>query len=140
MFNDYEKVRNMVKKSFSEIEKEMVDKELTYEEIKDLMVKTLYQVAVEDKKGKVRVERVEMPQVLYGPPKMEEVEVHTVVMPQVLYGPPPRQNTEMHEMFGEGAVPKPRPKNPNETEEDYVSYLEKFYGTYFPNSKGPRAR
>ena len=96
----------------------------------------------------VVVQTVDMPQVLYGPPPMmreEEVTVHTVNIPQVLYGPPPIKNVEMSSMLNDDYIPgtnvrKPRGKNPNETEDEYLEYLEKYYGSYFPEGKGPKAR
>lgn len=167
MFNDYGKVKDLVSDSFDEIKKQMEEKELTYDEIKDLMVKALYQLKVEDSKGKSEVKRVVTPQVLYGPPPMEKVEVHEVVMPQVLYGPPPMEKVEVHEvvmpqllygpppmmqseeinvMLDDEYIPgtdvkKPRARKPGESEDHYLSYLEKYYATYLPNNgkeKGPR--
>ena len=166
MFNDYGKVKDLVSDSFDEIKKQMEEKELTYDEIKDLMVKALYQLKVEDSKGKTEVKRVVTPQVLYGPPSMEKVEVHEVVMPQVLYGPPPIEKVEVHEvvmpqllygpppmmqseeinvMLDDEYIPgtnvrKPRAQKPGETSDEYLEYLEKYYASFFPNGKGPKAR
>lgn len=146
MFNDYGKVKDLVSDSFDEIKKQMEEKELTYDEIKDLMVKALYQLKVEDSKGKSEVKRVVTPQVLYGPPPMEKVEVHEVVMPQVLYGPPPMmQSEEINVMLDDEYIPgtnvkKPRAQKPGETSDEYLEYLEKYYASFFPNGKGPKAR
>ena len=146
MFNDYGKVKDLVSDSFDEIKKQMEEKELTYDEIKDLMVKALYQLKVEDSKGKSEVKRVVTPQVLYGPPPMEKVEVHEVVMPQLLYGPPPMmQSEEINVMLDDEYIPgtnvkKPRAQKPGETSDEYLEYLEKYYASFFPNGKGPKAR
>lgn len=146
MFNDYGKVKDLVSDSFDEIKKQMEEKELTYDEIKDLMVKALYQLKVEDSKGKTEVKRVVTPQVLYGPPPMEKVEVHEVVMPQVLYGPPPMmQSEEINVMLDDEYIPgtnvrKPRAQKLGETSDEYLEYLERYYESFFPNGKGPKAR
>ena len=146
MFNDYGKVKDLVSDSFDEIKKQMEEKELTYDEIKDLMVKALYQLKVEDSKGKTEVKRVVTPQVLYGPPPMEKVEVHEVVMPQVLYGPPPMmQSEEINVMLDDEYIPgtnvrKPRAQKLGETSDEYLEYLERYYASFFPNGKGPKAR
>ena len=52
MFNNYEKVKRIMKDSFSEIMSEMDKQQLSYEEIKDLMVKALYLVSKENRKPK----------------------------------------------------------------------------------------
>lgn len=146
MFNDYGKVKDLVSDSFDEIKKQMEEKELTYDEIKDLMVKALYQLKVEDSKGKTEVKRVVTPQVLYGPPPMEKVEVHEVVMPQVLYGPPPMmQSDEINVMLDDEYIPgtnvrKPRAQKLGETSDEYLEYLERYYASFFPNVKGSKAR
>lgn len=149
MFNDYSKVKKILRSSFGEILSLIDEKELTYDEIKDLLVKTLYTVKVEDKKVE-NVQSVVMPQVLYGPPQMFKEEVHEVVMPQVLYGPPPIE--EIHVMMADGSldygegfiqgtnIHVPREKKVNETEEEYLAYLDQYYSKYFPEKKGGRAR
>ena len=106
----------------------------------------------------VEVHEYRAPQVLYGPPPMpeihevhaDEVEVHEHRAQQVLYGPPPMGKVEtrgeMADMFDDGYIPgtnirKPRARKPGESEDQYLSYLEKYYATYLPNNgkgKGPR--
>ena len=150
MFNDYENVKNILRESFSEILALMDEYELTYDEIKDLLVKTLYTVSKEDKKKAV-VHKVVMPQVLYGPPQMkQEEEVHVFTSPQVLYGPPKME--ELNIMIedsilehGDEYIPgtniyKPRDRKTYETDEEYVNYLDEYYGKYFPNSNNGKAR
>ena len=150
MFNDYENVKNILRESFSEILALMVEYELTYDEIKDLLVKTLYTVSKEDKKKAV-VHKVVMPQVLYGPPQMkQDDEVHVFTSPQVLYGPPKME--ELNIMIedsilehGDEYIPgtniyKPRDRKTYETDEEYVNYLDEYYGKYFPNSNNGKAR
>ena len=192
MFNDYENVKNILRESFSEILALMDEYELTYDEIKDLLVKTLYTVSKEDKKKAV-VHKVVMPQVLYGPPQMkqddevhvykepqvlygppqmkQEEEVHVFTSPQVLYGPPQmKQDDEVHVFtnpqvlygppkmeelnimiedsileHGDEYIPgtniyKPRDRKTYETDEEYVNYLDEYYGKYFPNSNNGKAR
>ena len=150
MFNDYENVKNILRESFSEILALMDEYELTYDEIKDLLVKTLYTVSKEDKKKAV-VHKVVMPQVLYGPPQMkQDDEVHVYKEPQVLYGPPKME--ELNIMIedsilehGDEYIPgtniyKPRDRKTYETDEEYVNYLDEYYGKYFPNSNNGKAR
>ena len=150
MFNDYENVKNILRESFSEILALMDEYELTYDEIKDLLVKTLYTVSKEDKKKAV-VHKVVMPQVLYGPPQMkQEEEVHVFTSPQVLYGRPKME--ELNIMIedsilehGDEYIPgtniyKPRDRKTYETDEEYVNYLDEYYGKYFPNSNNGKAR
>ena len=36
-------------------------------------------------------------------------------------------------------VRKPRPKNLGETDDEYLDYLDKYYGQYFNNGKGKGA-
>ena len=171
MFNDYENVKNILRESFSEILALMDEYELTYDEIKDLLVKTLYTVSKEDKKKAV-VHKVVMPQVLYGPPQMkQDDEVHVYKEPQVLYGPPQmKQDDEVHVFtnpqvlygppkmeelnimiedsileHGDEYIPgtniyKPRDRKTYETDEEYVNYLDEYYGKYFPNSNNGKAR
>lgn len=169
MFNDYGKVKRMLNGSFEEIQRLMNERELSYDEIKDLMVKALYQVKVEDAKSKVVVKTVEAPQMLYAPPQFmrEEVKVEHVEMPQMLYAPPqfmggetktvhvempqmlyapPQINREeISSMLDDEFIPgtnvrKPRPRNSSETDEEYLEYLDKYYGSYFQDNKGPKAR
>ena len=147
MFNDYGKVKRMLNGSFEEIQRLMNERELSYDEIKDLMVKALYQVKVEDAKSKVVVKTVEAPQMLYAPPQFmrEEVKVEHVEMPQMLYAPPQINREEISSMLDDEFIPgtnvrKPRPRNSNETDEEYLAYLDKYYGSYFQDNKGPKAR
>lgn len=93
------------------------------------------------------VHEYKMPQVLYGPPPMWKEE--RVVSPQVLYGPPPMSRKEsrgeMVDMFDDGYIPgtnvrKPRAKKLEETEDEYLTYLENYYATYLPNGKGKGPR
>ena len=147
MFNDYGKVKRMLNGSFEEIQRLMNERELSYDEIKDLMVKALYQVKVEDAKSKVVVKTVEAPQMLYAPPQFmrEEVKVEHVEMPQMLYAPPQINSEEISSMLEDEFIPgtnvrKPRPRNSNETDEEYLAYLDKYYGSYFQDNKGPKAR
>ena len=147
MFNDYGKVKRMLNGSFEEIQRLMNERELSYDEIKDLMVKALYQVKVEDAKSKVVVKTVEAPQMLYAPPQFmrEEVKVEHVEMPQMLYAPPQINREEISSMLDDEFIPgtnvrKPRPRNSSETDEEYLAYLDKYYGSYFQDNKGPKAR
>lgn len=65
----------------------------------------------------VKVQVVEMPQVLYGPPPMEETIV--VEQPQVLYGPPPKpkvfrvdtSNSELEKMLEDDEDKGINPRN-----------------------------
>lgn len=145
MFKDYDKAKKMLKGSFDHIIGLMDKRYVTYDEIKDLMVQALYELSKENEK--IEVHRISMPQVLYGPPpamKEERVVVERVEMPQVLYGPPQLNRTEMDSMLNDDYIPgtnvrKPRPKNPGETDDEYLDYLDKYYGQYFNNGKGKGA-
>ena len=145
MFKDYDKAKKMLKGSFDHIIGLMDKRYVTYDEIKDLMVQALYELSKENEK--VEVNRVSMPQVLYGPPsvmKEERVVVERVDMPQVLYGPPQFDRIEMDSMLNDDYIPgtnvrKPRPKNLGETDDEYLDYLDKYYGQYFNNGKGKGA-
>lgn len=191
MFKDYDKAKKMLKGSFDHIIGLMDKRYVTYDEIKDLMVQALYELSKENEKidvqrismpqvlygpppamkeERVVVEKIDMPQVLYGPPpamKSERVVVERVDMPQVLYGPPPAMKservevrpvpkmgvlygppqlnrTEMDSMLNDDYIPgtnvrKPRPKNPGETDDEYLDYLDRYYGQYFNNGKGKGA-
>lgn len=165
MFRDYDKAKSMLKGSFENILGLMDKRYVSYDEIKELMVEALYKLSKENEK--VETKTGTMPQVLYGPPPMQEV--HEVKMPQVLYGPPPmwkeervvvgpqvlygppsmsrgESRSEMVDMFDDDYIPgtnvrKPRAQKPGETEDEYLTYLENYYATYLPNngnSKGPR--
>lgn len=125
MFNDYGKVKRMLNGSFEEIQRLMNERELSYDEIKDLMVKALYQVKVEDAKSKVVVKTVEAPQMLYAPPQINSEEISSMLDDEFIPGT---------------NVRKPRPRNSNETDEEYLAYLDKYYGSYFQDNKGPKAR
>ena len=125
MFNDYGKVKRMLNGSFEEIQRLMNERELSYDEIKDLMVKALYQVKVEDAKSKVVVKTVEAPQMLYAPPQINREEISSMLDDEFIPGT---------------NVRKPRPRNSNETDEEYLAYLDKYYGSYFQDNKGPKAR
>ena len=128
MFRDYDKAKSMLKGSFEHILGLMDKRYVSYDEIKELMVEALYKLSKEN----------------------EKVETHTVTMPQVLYGPPPMGKVEtrgeMADMFDDGYIPgtnirKPRARKSGESEDQYLSYLEKYYATYLPNNgkgKGPR--
>lgn len=141
MFKDYDKAKKMLKGSFDHIIGLMDKRYVTYDEIKDLMVQALYELSKENEK--VEVNRVSMPQVLYGPPpvmKEEREVVERVDMPQVLYGPPQFDRIEMDSMLNDDYIPgtnvrKPRPKNLGETDDEYLDYLDKYYGQYFNNGK-----
>lgn len=98
MFRDYDKAKSMLKGSFENILGLMDKRYVSYDEIKELMVEALYKLSKENEK--VETKTVTMPQVLYGPPPMQEV--HEVKMPQVLYGPPPMP--EIHEVHVEEEV------------------------------------
>lgn len=168
MFKDYDKAKKMLKGSFDHIIGLMDKRYVTYDEIKDLMVQALYELSKENEKVEVHkismpqvlygpppamkeervvVERVDIPQVLYGPPpamKSERVEVRTVPRMGVLYGPPQLNRTEMDSMLNDDYIPgtnvrKPRPKNIGETDDEYLDYLDKYYGQYFNNGKGKGA-
>lgn len=192
MFNDYDKVKKILRGSFSDILKLMDEKNLTYEEIKNLLVKTLYKVSKEDSNSKdvssnnygknyevktvitpqmlyappsmpvkevihddIKVEKIEIQQALYGPPPMFEEKVETVEIigpefQQVLYGPPQveeinLQTDEVNLGYGDGYIPgtaikKPRAKLLEETEEQYLEYLDRYYSAYFPDNKNKRTR
>ena len=175
MFNDYDKVKKILRGSFSDILKLMDEKNLTYEEIKNLLVKTLYKVSKEDSNSKdvssknyevktvitpqmlyappsmpvkevihddIKVEKIEIQQALYGPPPMFEEKVETVEIigpefQQVLYGPPQveeinLQTDEVNLGYGDGYIPgtaikKPRAKLLEETENQYLEYLDRYY-------------
>ena len=156
MFKDYDKAKRMLRGSFEQILGLMDKRYVSYDEVKELMVEALYKLSKENEKVETRTGV--MPQVLYGPPPMpeihevhvDEVEVHEYRAPQVLYGPPPigkvETRGEMADMFDDGYIPgtnirKPRARKPGESEDQYLSYLEKYYATYLPNNgkgKGPR--
>lgn len=178
MFRDYEKAKRILKDSFAHILRTMDERELSYDDVKDLMVEALYELSKE--KGRVQVHKVTTgPQVLYGPPPVQKEEYFTapqvlygpppvqreefITMPQVLYGPPPKteevfvqmpqllygppkmDRVEMETMLNDDYIPgtnirKPRDKKPNETEAEYLEYLESYYASYFPDGKGPKAR
>ena len=156
MFKDYDKAKRMLRGSFEQILGLMDKRYVSYDEVKELMVEALYKLSKENEKVETRIGV--MPQVLYGPPPMpeihevhaDEVEVHEYRAPQVLYGPPPMGKVEtrgeMADMFDDGYIPgtnirKPRARKSGESEDQYLSYLEKYYATYLPNNgkgKGPR--
>ena len=169
MFRDYDKAKKMLKGSFDQIIGLMDKRYVTYDEIKELVVQALYDLSKENEKVEVHrvsmpqvlygpppamkeervvVERVDMPQILYGPPQAtisEKVEVLPVPKMGVLYGPPQLdRRTEMDSMLNEDYIPgtsvrKARPKNPGETDDEYLEYLDKYYGQYFNNGKGKGA-
>lgn len=143
MFKDYDKAKRLLKGSFEQILGLMDKREVSYDEIKELMVESLYQLSKED--VKVVEKTFTAPQVLYAPPRVQEVEKITVTTPQMLYAPPKMEKVEMKAMLSDDFIPgtnvrKPRAKNPGESEAEYLEYLENYYGSYFPDGKGPRAR
>lgn len=157
MFRDYDKVKKMLKGSFDEILDLMDKRRLSYEEVKDLMVKALYKVSKENTKSETIntdyvVETVTVQQALYGPPPVYEVhtieipkpEVVEIEMPQVLYGPPPASKVVRVD-YNPDLIPgtnikKPREKRIDETDEEYLEYLDKYYGTHFPEDNKGKAR
>ncbi len=156
MFKDYDKAKRMLRGSFEQILGLMDKRYVSYDEVKELMVEALYELSKENEKVETRTGV--MPQVLYGPPPVpeihevhaDEVEVHEHRAQQVLYGPPPmgkvESQGEMADMFDDFYIPgtnirKPRARKLGESEDQYLSYLEKYYATYLPNNgkgKGPR--
>lgn len=131
MFQDYDNVKDILRKHFYEIVKLMEERELSYEEIKELLVKALYDVSLQKQTTKAEFYVNDMPQLLYGPPKMREVDVMFA----------DDLNLEHGDQFVPGTnIYKPREKKPEETDEEYLQYLDKYYGAYFPNNKTGRAR
>lgn len=163
MFNNYEKVKRIMKDSFSEIMSEMDKQQLSYEEIKDLMVKALYLVSKENRKPKSdklgeqvtvnEVQTITTQQALYGPPVMDDEIITEVVYfnePQVLYGPP--QDVDVETVIinptleqGDDFIPgtnirRPREKKINESESEYLEFLNNYYGRFFSDENKGKTR
>lgn len=133
MFKDYDKAKWIVKGSYEYLMGLMEQRNVSYDEIKDVMVEALYMLSKEKEKEKEVVHHVTTPQVVYGPPQMTTVEVHEVTMPQVLYGPPQSYNEELDSLFEpkdpidpNTGLRLPRKRKKGESDESYFSYLAEF--------------
>jgi len=121
-----EEVKKILGQSFDKIMKMADERDLSFDEIKDLLAEVLYDITVYGKKENtptVEEITVNMPQILYGPPPVMEQEAEKVTvsgeevtptvkevsvkMPQILYGPPPvmEQETEKVTVYDEKITP-----------------------------------